>query len=367
MLNLLVGTEQLENTFKKLEAVIPKKPSSQILKSVKLEVDKDKLILTSSDSVNTVISELDVTVINDGNLIINGVNDLMKSFKFFKESQTRLKISKSNKHHLEITNGDKRLLIPYTNINSYPDLKLDNIEYTEEVKYHENTLYQRIMKVNYARFKDNSRPTLKGIRFNKSDMVALDGARLALSLDDTLYINNSFTINEDMVSILRKTLNRRKNTKPENNEIIIKISDEYVNFKFDGIELISKLDDSDYFDYESILPKDTESVKFNKKKLEDNLKFLYIHSKEHRNNLIEFKLEKDNCKIISNSVNSIVESDIEIDNDLEFSNHINNKFLLDALKVIKSDDVIYKYTNGLNPITLSDENSIHLILPVRAS
>ena len=138
-----------------------------------------------------------------------------------------------------------------------------------------------------------------------------------------------------------------------------------VQFIYDGITLTSNLLEGDFFKYEEIIPKDMKTLELNRKELEDNLKFMYIHSKDNDHNLITMTLGEKIFKFECNTPDSIISTDIEVESNLEFEQTINNKYLIDALKVIKSDNVNYNFTSTLNPMTFSDEDSIHLILPVR--
>lgn len=357
MLKLKVNTKEFEDVLKKLEVVIPKNPSISILESVKIEVeDNGQLYFTSSDLEDTINANLEVEVISTGSLVLSGIKDIMKSVKFFTEWQTEL--NQLDLNTLEIINGDKKLKVPIFKVEDYPEFKVK--EFVESYEYKENKLYERIMKVNYARLTDNSRPDLTGIHLNKNHLVALDGHRMALSLDDTLCINKSFTITLGTINALRKTLERRKDS-----NITIKTNDEYIKLIYGNISLTSKLLDCDYFKYEEILPKDNTKLEFDRKELEDNLKFLYIHSKDGKFNMITMELENQICSFKCVTEDSVVSTDLEIESNIEFNQNVNNKFLLDALKVIKSESVNYNITSEFNPLTISDDDSIHLILPVR--
>lgn len=360
MLKVNVNTKDLEDVLKKLEVIIPNKADNALLKSIKMKVfENDKLKLTSNseDLSNVINATLKVDATGSGSLVLLELKDIMKSFKFFKEVRTQ--INQLDNKHVEIVNGDKKINIPVIDVDLFP--VLENLEFKKSYDYKENKLYNRIMKVNYAKGKDESRICLTGIHFNKGDLVALDGFRMALSLDSTLYIDTPITIAPGTVDTLRKTLNKKKDYEME-----IKINDEYIRFIYGDIILTSKLLDCEYFKYEKVLPDKTESFILDRKEMEDNLKFMYIHSKEDEFNTIKMILENNICQFKCNTINSIVTTDIEVKSNLEFEQCMNNKYLLDALKVIKSDDVKYDFTSSLNGFTLTDEDSIHFILPIRS-
>lgn len=356
MLKLTVNTKELETVLKKLEVIIPNKPKLEILAGIKLVATSEGVLkLTSSDLENTIVSTLDVNVDNEGELVLTGMKDIMKSIKFFTEWQTKLEQIKND---LVIRNGDKKILVPILDIKEFPNV-IDPLK-GKSYNYKENKLYERIMKVNYARGKDNTRPFTTGIHLNKNHLVALDGYRMALSKDDNLYINEPVTISNSTINALRKTLNRRK----ENNMNII-LDDKHITFIYNDISLTSNLLECDYFKYEEVLPESPEIIKFDRKELEDNLKFLYIHSKGTDHNLIDIEVKNKIAKFKCTTQDSIISTDIEIDSNLKINQSVNNKYLIDALKVIKEDKVNYKFTSNLNPLCLVDSDSLHLILVIR--
>lgn len=354
MLNIKVFTGELEDALKKVEILIPNKPKMEILNGVKLEVNKyDQLVIFSTDLENNIKVKLTPEIISKGSIVLSSIKDITKSIKFFTEKYTNLI---QNDRNLEIINGDKRINVPLFETKEYPEEFKNNKG--EVNTYKENKLYNRIQKVNYARSKDDTRPHLTGICFNKSDIITLDGYRMSLNSDNELYINNPFTIKDSTIKILQKTLNRRWEWGVE-----IMSNKKYVQFKYDNVELTSSLIEGDYFKYEEIIPKDPNSITINKKQLEDNLKFLYVHTKGTEYNLLKFKLNNDILKF-ENALGS-VSTEINVKSNYEHFTGIDNKYLLDALKVIKEDDVNILFNSEFNPVSISIENELHLILPVR--
>ena len=172
MLKLIVNTRELESSLKKLEVIIPNKPEIEILAGIKLSATDDGVLkLTSSDLKNTIVTTLDVNLLSKGDLVLTGLKDIMKSIKFFTEFNTEF--TQISDKMLEIRNGDKKLKLQISDIRDYPEFKIK--EFTDSYDYNESDLYNRIMKINYARYKSQERPNLTGINFNKQHLTTLDG------------------------------------------------------------------------------------------------------------------------------------------------------------------------------------------------
>lgn len=358
MLDLIVNTKELEDTLKKIEAIIPKKPEIKILNGVKIEIKDNVLSLEATDLKNTVYAKMQAEEFEEGNVVLSSIKDIVKSFKFFIECKTRL--TQVDNSTIKIINGEKTIKLRLLDTEAFPALKkpeFDNTYYN----YKENKLYNRIKEIDYARIKDETRPYLNGMYFNKTDIVAMDGYRLALNKDDTLSVEESFIMNPDCIDYLKKVLERKREE-----DIVIFTNNEYIKLDFDNIELVSKKVEGKYFDYEAVTDVDTKAVNFNKKKLEDNIKFLEVHNSSKKG-VMKISLKNSVANFEINTENGTITADMNTEKNVEIEQHFNNKFFLEALKNIKGEIVEYNFTRRYNPCMLKNENSIHLILPVRIS
>lgn len=113
---------------------------------------------------------------------------------------------------------------------------------------------------------------------------------------------------------------------------------------------------------------DNTSIDLSKKQFEDNIKFLHVYSAGTKHNLLELILDDYKLKItayMNNNTNGRIE--MKIDNVLKFRTGINSQYVIEALRQIKSDEIELQLTSEVSPIIIKDENTQHLILPVRLS
>jgi len=354
-----INTNELEKALKRLEVVIPKNTKLEIIKNIKIEAYNEQVILTSTNAKDQLqIYIKDVMITEPGSILLNNTKNILKSFKYFKESYTEIIADNNN---VTILNNNKTLQFKIQNdVEEYPN----NINFTPKHSYNYNTkdLYNRIKKVQYATSKDMDRPQLIGIHFNKSDIIAIDGYRLALNTDEKLNIDNSFTIAPNTYKALLKLLDKK-----EEKELKIEHNNEYIKFIFDNMILISRLLQGDYVQYNEILPKSEKiNIKLNRQELLKNNEFLYLYSKEIKNYTTKWEID-NNLNISITTDDGIYNVNIKLERPVneQFIIGLNNKFVIDALKAIDQDEVCIKFTDTLKPVLIETENEKHLIMPIR--
>ena len=181
MLKCRVNTREFQEGLKRVEVATDRKSALPILEHVKLSVTKDQLQLIGTDLENYMtITIEDVGVEAEGETVIKNIKDIIKSFKFMKESYTEIEVD--NRNTITFTNGSRNIKLATGEVSEYPDgFNFGTID--NQYLYDTKTLHNRIKKIDFAKSTDNIRPTLTGIYFNESDLVTLDGYRAALSND----------------------------------------------------------------------------------------------------------------------------------------------------------------------------------------
>ncbi|NMA03240.1 MAG: DNA polymerase III subunit beta, partial [Clostridiales bacterium] len=222
----------------------------------------------------------------------------------------------------------------------------------------------------FATAEDGTRPILTGVLVETGEgmlnMVALDGYRVALRKSD---IESQLS---DKVVIPGKTLNEinRIMDGGEDEKVQISLTDNHALFTVNNTKLVSRLLEGEFINYNQIIPKEFKSrIKIETKQLLDSIERASLLGKEGRNNLVKFTITDEKMIINSNSELGNVHEEIEIElegDDLQIA--FNSRYFIEALRVV-DDDVIYlEFTTNLSPgiiKPISNDNTIHLILPVR--
>lgn len=358
MLKCKVNTKQFQESLKKLEVVIPNKTKLPILEGVKLSITGNTIQLAATDLENYVtatINDFDVEV--QGSTVITNIKEIMKSFKFMKESYTEIEV-KNNE--IIITNGNRNIKMKCEDAEEYPlEFTTGDIENT--YTYNTKSLYNRIKKIDFARTKDDTRPILTGIHFNNEDMVTLDGYRIALNKDTSLTVEKPFTIASGTINFINKTLNSKIEE-----EVLISTNDKYITLKYDNLIVTSRLLEGKYFNYKDIFLKEYSTIKLNTKKLKDNIEFLSIYTKGIKSELTTANITSNKLKLIVNTEQGLFDTEDKINSELDLTIGFNNKYMLEALKSIQEEEIEICLHGEYNPIQIKEnENSMYIVLPVR--
>lgn len=359
MLKCRVNTSQFQEALKKLEVVRPNKSQLKILENIVMTSCDGIVRLIATDLENYVIATItDSHVESHENIVVTNVKGIMKSFKFMNEVYTEIE---ANNRDITITNGSRKIKVLTMDYGEYPtEPQLETID--NEYTYNTKFLYNRIKKVDFAISKDQTRPILTGINFNNSDIVALDGYRLAINTDNKLTINKPFTIAPGTINFLTKTLNKKNEDK-----IIIKTNDNHIIFEYEDVKVISRLLEGKYFSYNEVLPRDFNGiVTVDTKKFKEDIDFLSVYSGSIKHELTVLTITDGTMELKANNQQGIFSIKHSIDSDYKIKIGFNNKYMLETLKVIETETIDICFVGDKNPMIIKEsDNEKYMILPVR--
>ena len=326
-----------------------------------IKINNCIMYLINYQSTDTAIIEIGDTNLKDMDYRIKSdINQIQKGLKFFKDNNSIVELVGNS---LIFKSGRKGVSVEIEESEINLDL---NDDYSKEFKFDFKDFKTRVEAVIPLKAKDTSRPMINGIHFNKNHIVALDGFKLAISIDNLT--NNKLdpmTLTELTTDYLVDTLKIIKTEK----EIILRTKEKQVEFIIGNVKLVSDLFEGSYFNYQDIIRKDSDDTTTIKNidinKLLDDIKFLESMADMGRleNNIIRGLLKNETS--IKNKVKleyGIVEGD-----DIDIAFNLNYmRVLLNALKKL-NDTTNIGFMDSLNPIMFRNENSIYLLLPIRIS
>ena len=143
-------------------------------------------------------------------------------------------------------------------------------------------------------------------------------------------------------------------------------------FKFDSIEMLSRLINGEYPDTSKLIPQDFSLI------IDVNLKDFFnaidrasLLTSENDKNTIRFETKNDQV-IISSNIPEIgyVEETLNIkkNNNEELKIAFSSKYMLDALRAMESEEISLMFNGDVKPIILKNpknDNLLQLILPIR--
>ena len=160
--------------------------------------------------------------------------------------------------------------------------------------------------------------------------------------------------------------------KEEDEQIELHIFNNKIIFKFDSIEMLSRLINGEYPDTSKLIPQDFSLI------IDVNLKDFFnaidrasLLTSENDKNTIRFETKNDQV-IISSNIPEIgyVEETLNIkkNNNEELKIAFSSKYMLDALRAMESEEISLMFNGDIKPIILKNpknDNLLQLILPIR--
>ncbi len=217
-----------------------------------------------------------------------------------------------------------------------------------------------------------TRPELGGvfINFNKSKvyLASTDSFRLTekiINIDSNKSI--SVIIPRNTTAELIKILTDYEK------DISINIEENQIQFNSDDFEIVSRLIDGRYPDYQKVIPtKLTLQLLLKKEDLQNNIRLAGLFSSNI--NDIGLRIDKKEIVIFSKNsdrgeFNSRLKNNQGFEINEPFEVLLNHNYLVDGLKNIQSEDVIFEYTGEGAPVVLKpkdpDLNYTYLIMPLK--
>lgn len=366
--------ENLKSGINVTERIAGKNLSLPILNNILINTEDSFLNLISTDLELVIKIWILSKIVKNGKVVIPA-----KLFSSFISSLPNDKVlieSKDNNLYIECNKLK-------TNIQGYnpeefpiiPDFKeIDSLEIDNQI------ICQAISQVVDIPISSQSRPEISGIYFlfskNNIKIVSTDSFRLAektVNLEKSIKGDYSFILPQKSAREILNILDGKSgNIKIyfSNNQVLFELPMEEV--KHPLIQIISRLIDGDYPNYQDIIPnKFKTSVTLKRDEFFNQIKTASLFS--DKNNEVKISVDKDNkeVEILSKNPN-IGENKSNISGKIEgdsISVSFNYKFLIDGLSNIKSSEIIFDISKEegaciLRPV--GDFSYTYVVMPIKS-
>jgi len=156
-------------------------------------------------------------------------------------------------------------------------------------------------------------------------------------------------------------------------DILVNIEENQIQFSSDDFDIISRLIDGRYPDYQKVIPlKYVSQILFKKEDLQNNIRLAGLFSSNI--NDIGLRIDKKEAAVFSKNsdrgeFNSKIKSNFGIQIEEPFEILLNYNYLADGLKNMPSDDILFEYTGEGAPVVLKPKdaelNFTYLIMPLK--
>ncbi|MGB1309048.1 MAG: DNA polymerase III subunit beta [Oceanihabitans sp.] len=250
-MKFIVSSTYLLKQLQVLGGVINNSNTLPILDNFLFDLNQNKLTVSASDLETTMVATLDVESDNEGSIAVPA-RLLLDTLKTFPEQP--LTFVKEENNTIEISSNHGKYALAYADGAEFPKaVTLDNPSATT---ISGNILATAINKTIFAAGNDDLRPVMSGVFFQFSTegltFVATDAHKLVK------YSREDVTANQVAEFIMpKKPLNLLKGILAASEEdVTIEYNDSNAKFTFENTELICRLIDGKYPNYEAVIPKE---------------------------------------------------------------------------------------------------------------
>lgn len=358
--------ENLLKALARTARVVPVKPQLPVIGNVLFAAKEEGLVITATNLETTESVGVGAKVEKEGSVCIS--SRLLLEFVSTLPQGTVQCIEKEGSVHIE--SAGYHAVIPTVPAAEFPHA--GDAEKGEPVFLAKTVFVSAIAQVVFAAASDEGRPLLTGIRILEKDGVtqfaATDGFRLSLkrlnlkSKDALDLLVPARALGEVMkVSQEEKSVEKIALSKRDPSQMSFTVGD---------TEIVTRLIDGDYPNFEKIIPvRHNTRVLLDKSALLSAVKSAAIFARDNAN-IIKLHIENQTVTISANTP-QIGENRVELESKVDGEGGdmaINSRFLLECLNNFPGDEVLFEMTGSLNPGVFKpagDDSYLHIIMPVR--
>ncbi len=338
-----------------------------------IDATSDMLKIYSTDLDTSVVIQIQASIENNGAVVVFGkkINEIISNLP---NDDIQLVATEDNTMKIKTMNKETKALFTLKGLSKddYPELPV--VSNKNIFKIEQKILKNMIKKVILSASNDDTRYVLNGILLNiKKDrmlMVATDGRRLSL-------INSAVEglPEEKNVIVSKKVLGEIEKMLGTEGECQLGVTENQIFFRFDNISIISRLIDGEFPDYQQVVPSSTEmEVSFNSQEMMTAVRRISVMVTENFKKLT-MTMNKKNSVVFNATDPDLGDANEEIDiknisqklSD-DFVIAFNSFFLVDVLKVIDSEEVVFQFNKNTNPAVIREKdnnNFLSVIMPMK--
>lgn len=368
-----------QDTFAKyltiVSRIVNSRPGLPILNNILFEVEKGKLVMTATDLEIGINTWIGVETKSEGSITVPA-----KQLSEFINSIPSEKVDvELNKSVLEVSTVNNS-----ANFNTIPSDDFPKVATSGSSKpilsLKKDDLLMAVHRVAFAAAMDDVKPVLTGIKIElegkQATFVSADGLRLSkqtIKLSSEVKEDTSLLVPVKAMQELAHVMGELGGEDSKDTvELFVIEERNQVLFRFNDVDIVSRLIDGQYPDYKQIIPASfkTKSV-VNRDEFANSLKVTNIIARSVLGNKIILDISPDEKGISMSATLSDVGSnksffaaDVEGDSiKMAFS----AKFLGDMLNNISANDIVFECSEPVKPGVFKikdDDTFIHLIMPM---
>lgn len=366
-MKITVTQAKLSKALNNVSRIAVGKVTLPILNNVLIRADKKKVSLITTNLDMAVVDFLPVSDSEDG--VVTVPARLLAEFVGNLPKNETITIT-SDDTKVTIKAGQYSSVINGSLADDFPELPEINAESAVTYKISVDEFKAGVTSVLVASSNDLTRPALTGVYFNTQSntlaIAATDGYRLAEKklIEKVKSDVNAIVPASSLHEVLRSL--------SDDLEVIeITFSDDLVRFRFGEVEIISKLIDGSFPDYQKLIPKDNQNeIILDRDELTRVTKLAALFARSVGGSIV-CEAQKPDTFSVKSIVSEYGENDSTIQTKVAADAKVNlsSRFLLDVLNVLSEKQLKFIFSGPASPIVIknkSDTTYTHIIMPLVA-
>ena len=363
-----ISKKNLLDCLVHFQSVVERRNTIPILSNIKVSAIEGGLTLSATDLALELSESLSATVSEVGGVTIPS-QLFFEIIRKAPESE-KITVKKDEKNNsVFVFFGKSKFSLPILPIEDFPVMDSDNLNF--EVSLSANDFKQLINNSKFCMGLDESRQYLNGIFLHTNGEVVLavatDGHRLAKS-SVTGKLNAKF---DGIILPKKSVIEISKILENYSEEVKLNFSKTRIKIILGNIQIISKLINASFPDYESVIPKDNnQTMIVDCKSFSETIDRVSTIS-DDKLRTVKFQIVDNTCTVSSfGNDKSIGTENLAIEyTGPQISINFNARYILDVLSIIKSGKVKFHFSQKTAPTIIESDsfkNSIFLIMQMRA-
>jgi len=369
-MKFIVSSTVLLRNLQLISGVINPTNTLPILDDFLFELEEKVLKITASDLETTMSVRVDLDMAEDPGVVTIPAKLLLDTLKTFAEQPLTITID-NNTLGIEISAGDGKFKLTGHKSDEFPTTP--EIEEATTVKLNSEILRSAFNKTLFATGSDELRPVMSGVF---CELAPEDLSFVATDAHKLVRYKRKDASAESVASFIlpKKPLNQLKNVLPDDAEVVIEYDQTNAFFSYDKVNLICRLIDGKYPNYDAVIPKDNPNVlTIERTPLINSIRRVALYANQSTNQ-VRLKISGKELTLSAEDIDYANEARERLTcsyegEDMEIG--FNSKFLMDMLNNLDSPNIKLEMSAPNRAGILmpadnenKDEDILMLVMPV---
>ena len=366
-MELTVTQENLARALSAASRVASAKTQLPILSNILLRTDGHRLMIAATNLEIAATQLIGAKIINEGAITIPArlITEFVTSLP---KTTVTLKVTDSKLH---LTADGYNSTINGAVADDFPELPTINEKTAVSYAIDTAALKQAVTQTVLTASNDTTRPVLTGVYWHSHDgalyLAATDGYRLS---EKRLVTTKSDVAAIIPTSTLQEVLRMLND---DINEVEVLFDESQVRFRLNDAEITSRLIDGNFPDYRQLIPASSETiVTIPRSDFSQITKVAGLFARESGGSVTLTADAEKGILSLHSIASELGENTSESAADVSADGQVtlNSRYLTEALGVIDSDTITFRFSGKLSPCVLaaaqSDGDYQHIIMPLKS-